>query len=83
MSPSNGVVLDETIVTIDDERRRLVWAIQGVEHHNGALQIFEHVEGARVTWTADVLPFELAERFSPLMAQGLPVMEPTLEARRG
>lgn len=78
---ASGAVLDEIIVAVDD-RRRLVWAIQGVEHHNGALQVFERTSGSCVSWTADVLPSELAERFSPLMARGLEVMKETLEASR-
>jgi len=76
---ASGAVLDEKIVAIDDDRRRLVWSIQGVEHHNGALEIIEADGGARVVWTADVLPAELAERFSPLMAEALSVMKKTLE----
>ena len=76
---ASGAVLDEKIVAIDDDRRRLVWSIQGVEHHNGALEIVDTGGGARVIWTADVLPAELAERFSPLMAEALSVMKKTLE----
>jgi hypothetical protein len=76
---ASGAVLDEKIVTIADDLRRLVWSIQGVEHHNGALEIVEMGEGARVIWTADVLPAELAERFGPLMVEALGIMKKTLE----
>lgn len=78
---ANGTVLRETIVAIDDQARRLVWAIDGapVEHHNGALQVFERAEGARVVWTADVLPHSLAETFAPLMTAGLAAMKQHLE----
>lgn len=76
---ATGTVLDEVIVTVDDEQRRLVWSIQGVQHHNGALRVSSRPGGARVTWTADVLPAALAERFSPFMARGLAVMKATLE----
>ena len=76
---ASGAVLDEIIVSVDDDRRRLVWAIQGVDHHNGAMQVFDHNGGARVTWTADVLPSALAGQFSPLMARGLEVMKESLE----
>lgn len=77
---ANGVVADEAIVAIDDVRRRLVWKIIGVDHHNGALQLFADGAGTRVAWTADVLPDELKERFSPLMAMGLATMKRHLEA---
>jgi len=78
---ANGTILRETIVAIDDERKRLVWAIDGspVEHHNGALQVFEVAGGARVVWTADVLPHGLAEAFQPLMEAGLAAMKRHLE----
>jgi carbon monoxide dehydrogenase subunit G len=79
---ANGTVLDEIIVTVDDARRRLVWAIKALEHHNGAIEVFESAEGARVVWTADVLPHELVDRFSPLMQTGLQIMKETLQAAR-
>lgn len=56
-----------------------MWSIEDVEHHNGAIEIVEAGNGARVIWTADVLPAELAERFSPAMAEGLRVMKRALE----
>jgi carbon monoxide dehydrogenase subunit G len=71
----NGVSADEKIVSIDEERRRLVWSIVGVEHHNGAMQVFDDADGTRVTWTADLLPAALVERFSPMMAMGLAKMK--------
>lgn len=76
---ASGAVLDEKIVTVSDDLRRLVWSIQNVEHHNGALEILAAGAGARVIWTADVLPDELAARFSPLMAEALGVMKATFE----
>ena len=76
---ASGAVLDEAIVSIDDARRRLVWSITSVEHHNGAMQVFDAAGGSRVTWTADVLPAELTETFSPLMAAGLATMKAHLE----
>ena len=75
----NGAVADEVIVDLDDERRRLAWTILGVEHHNGVMIVRDAEDGALVTWTADVLPAELAERFSPMMASGLAAMKPHLE----
>ncbi len=76
---ANGMILDETIVSVDDARRRLVWAIKAVEHHNGVLTIAQAPGGARVTWTADVLPDALADQFGPAMEQGLALMKAHLE----
>src|SRR2546428_3651125 len=43
----NGMVARELIVDIDDEARRLVWAVVGgrFPHHNPSLQVFAHGEG--------------------------------------
>jgi len=76
---ANGAVADEIIVDNDDERRRLAWSIKSVEHHNGVMTVREAEGGTLVTWTADVLPADLAERFSPMMAQGLATMKAHLE----
>lgn len=78
---ANGAVLRETIVSVDDARRRLVWAIrgEGVDHHNGAMMVEAVGQGCRVTWTADVLPDALVSAFEPLMRQGMATMKATLE----
>jgi hypothetical protein len=39
----------------------------------------QDASGARVTWTADVLPAELAERLSEPMALGLSTMKAHFE----
>lgn len=43
----NGRVVDETIVSIDDDARRVVWAIKEFEHHNGALTVAAAPGGRR------------------------------------
>ena len=77
----SGAVLDETIVTVDDTAMRLVWAIHGdgIDHHNGAVDVSAADAGCRVVWTADVLPHALADIFAPLMAAGLATMKTHLE----
>lgn len=73
---ANGLELTEQIVACDDDARRLVWHIagQGFDHHNGAIIVTAEGDGARVTWTADVLPDGLADTLGPLMAAGLAAM---------
>lgn len=78
---ANGAVADEVIVDNDDERRRLAWSIKSVEHHNGVMTVLDAEGGTLVTWTADVLPADLVERFSPMMAKGLSTMKAHLEQR--
>jgi hypothetical protein len=79
---ANGHVVDEAIVSIDDERRRLVWTVKQFEHHNGVLTVSEAQGGARVNWTADLLPDALVGQVSPMMAQGLAIMKAHLEGAK-
>jgi len=79
---ANGLVARELIVDIDDDARRLVWAVVGGRptHHNGSLQVFpEHGGHSRVVWIADLLPNELAGIIAGLMDQGMTAMKKTLE----
>lgn len=78
----NGRVVDETIVSIDDDARRVVWAIKEFEHHNGALTVAAAAGGAQVTWVADLLPDALSEQVSPAMAHGLAMMKAHFEGSR-
>ena len=55
----SGLIARELIVDIDEDARRLVWAVVGgrLKHHNASLQVFAHGDAAsRVIWIADLLP---------------------------
>ncbi|MBW8840472.1 MAG: SRPBCC family protein [Sphingomonadales bacterium] len=78
----NGRVVDETIVSVDDETWRVVWTIKEFEHHNGALTVAAAAEGTQVSWTADVLPDALVEQVSPAMEHGLAMMKAHFERSR-
>ena len=78
----NGTVARELIVDVDDQQRRLVWAVVGApfKHHNGVAQVFD--EGGnrtRFVWTADLLPNELAGHIAGMMETGIGVIKKTLE----
>ncbi len=78
----NGLVARELIVDVDDEARRLVWAVVGgqLSHHNASLQVFPDGEKrSRVVWIADLLPNELAGTIGGMIDQGMAVMKKTLE----
>ena len=78
----NGVVARELIVDVDDEARRLAWAVVGgrMTHHNASLQVFADGEGrSRIVWIADLLPNELAGYIAGMIEQGMAVMTKTLE----
>jgi hypothetical protein len=80
---ANGLVARELIVDVDDQVRRLVWAVVDsprLTHHNASLQVFAEADGrARVVWIADLLPDETAKDVRGLIEQGMKVMKATLE----
>ena len=80
---ANGLVARELIVAVDDEARRLVWAVVGTQllsHHNGAMQVLAQGDGSRIVWTADLLPHGAAGQVAGLMDLGCAAMKRTLEA---
>ena len=80
---ANGVVVRERIVSIDDERRRLAYAVVEWQatHYNASFQLFAEGEArTRIVWIADLLPHDLATLVEDLMAQGVAAMTHTLES---
>ncbi|MET0707247.1 MAG: SRPBCC family protein [Tardiphaga sp.] len=75
---SNGMVLREPIIAVDDKARRLVWSADGAPftHYNASLQVFAEDGGAsRVVWIADFLPDEAASKQHAAMDAALQVMK--------
>jgi len=77
----NGSVARELIVDVDDQARRIAWAVVGTRmtHHNASLQLFAENGGTRGVWIADLLPHEIAPQIAGLIEQGLSVMKRTME----
>ena len=78
----NGTVVRELFVGLDDDERRLAWAIVDgpYEHHNASAQVLADGDGrARFVWTADLLPHAAAEPTRAMMEQGTAVVKQTLE----
>lgn len=78
---ANGAVVRERFVDRDEARRRLVWNIVGapVTHHNGVMEVQDAPTGqTRLTWTADVLPAEVAPTYQQMMQQGMALIARTL-----
>ena len=80
---ANGLVARELIVDVDDEARRLAWAVVGsprLTHHNASMQVFDDGDrGSRVVWIADLLPHEIAGTIAAMIEEGLGAMKKTLE----
>jgi carbon monoxide dehydrogenase subunit G len=78
----NGTVVRELIVSVDDERRRVVWSAVGgaMTHHNASAQVLAERGGTRFVWIADLLPDAVAPVIAGMIEQGLAVIATTLAA---
>lgn len=81
---SDGLSVRERLVTLDDQRRRLVYAAVGgrTTHHNASLQVLPEGPGrSRLVWITDLLPEEMVAPVEALVERGAMVMKQTLERR--
>ena len=78
----NGTVAREEIVSVDDQRHRVCWAILDApfQHYSAAAWVEAEGDGARFIWTVDLLPDELATRVAGMMDAGIQVIRKTLES---
>lgn len=80
---SNGSVLREELVSIDDATQRLVYAIctsERLRHYQGAAQVFaEGDKRCHFVWIVDVLPEEMAGYIDDQMSLAVPLMKRRLE----
>ncbi len=78
----------ELIVAVDDEARRLAYAVvegrMPLLHHHASFQVFAEGERrTRLVWITDFLPHELAPEIHLRVERGAIVMKQTLEAEAG
>jgi hypothetical protein len=75
---ASGNIARELLVTMDDERMRLVYAVvsERVKQHSASIQIFADGEGrSRMVWIADVLPNEIGPYIDGQMELGALAMQ--------
>jgi hypothetical protein len=75
---ANGNVAQELLVTMDEARRRLVYAVvsERVRQHSASIQVFADGDGrSRMVWTTDVLPNEIAPYIDGQMDLGAVAMQ--------
>ena len=79
----NGMVVKEQIVTVDAQRRRLVWTAvtEQLAHYNASVQVFDHGDGSRVVWVADFLPDSAVDWVQGMIREGMAAMKTTLDAQ--
>jgi carbon monoxide dehydrogenase subunit G len=78
---ANRTTVREEIVSIDDDARRLAYAIPNGRflHYQGTVDVEEDGSGSRLVWTIDLLPDEYADGIRSMMRQGADVMRATLD----
>jgi Polyketide cyclase / dehydrase and lipid transport len=75
---ANGNAARELKVTIDEERRRLVYAVvsERVKQHSASIQVFADGDGrSRMAWIADLLPDEIGPYIDAQMDLGALAMQ--------
>jgi hypothetical protein len=75
---ANGNIARELLVTMDEERRRLVYAVvsERVKQHSASIQIFADGDHrSRMVWIADVLPNEIGPYIDGQMDLGALAMQ--------
>ena len=75
---ANGNIARELLVTMDGERRRLVYAVvsERVKQHSASVQIFADGDSrSRMVWIADVLPNEIGPYIAGQMDLGALAMQ--------
>jgi carbon monoxide dehydrogenase subunit G len=82
----DGTTVKELFVALDEEQRRLVWAVHdnplGLRHYNASAQVIAADDGGtRFVWTADLLPHDLRATVAGLMEQGLEAIRTALEGQ--
>lgn len=79
---ANGSTVKETLVTSDEEKRRLVYVVSSerIVHHNASAEIIADGENhCRFIWTTDILPDDLAPYINLQMTEGAKAMKTALE----
>ncbi len=79
---ANGMVVTEQIISIDESRYRLAYAVTGgrAAHYNAAVQV-RSIAGScsEIHWIIDVLPDELMPAINQMVDAGAVAMKSTLE----
>jgi hypothetical protein len=80
---SNGLEIDELIVSVDETEHRVVYAVQNrARHHQASMQVIGEGGRCRLVWITDLLPDDAAGRFAAMIDAALPIIKKTLETSR-
>ena len=81
---ANGMVLQERILDVDDQRRRMAYSAvdaPGTIYHHASMEVVDAGPGrCRFVWVTDFLPPDIAGNLKPLIEQGAKALKKNLEA---
>jgi hypothetical protein len=82
---ASGAVQREPLVSVDEDRRRLVYSAVdsplGATHYNAAVQVTSDRGGtARLVWLVDFLPDAISANLDAAMEMGVQSIKATLES---
>jgi hypothetical protein len=82
---ANGMVLQERILEVNDELRRVAYSAAdapGMTYHHASMQVLDAGPGRCLfVWITDFLPPGIAGNIAPLIDQGAKALKTNLEAR--
>ena len=82
---ANGMVVQERILDVSDELRRVAYAAvnaAGMTYHHASMQVLDAGPGRCLfVWITDFLPADIAGNIGPLIEQGAKALKANLEAR--
>jgi hypothetical protein len=80
---ANGKVISERILDVDEEHRRVAYAVvepQGMTYHHASMEIgFAGPGRCTFLWISDFVPAEAAAALQPLIDQGADALKRNLE----
>ncbi|MFE3187921.1 SRPBCC family protein [Nocardia sp. NPDC059240] len=81
----DGHVIQELIVAIDDESRRLAYSVvegarPALDYHHASFEVRAEGEYGRLIWTTDILPDTLAPEIRIRTQIGIAEMKKSIEA---
>jgi hypothetical protein len=83
---ANGMVLQERILDVNDERRRVAYSAlnaPGMTYHHASMQVLDAGPGRSLfVWITDFLPAGIDGNLAPLIEQGAQALKANLEAAR-
>jgi hypothetical protein len=82
---ANGMVVHEQILDVDNDHRRVAYAVKdapGVTYHHATMELVERGPGrCHFIWITDFVPAEAASTIGPLVEAGAAALKANLEGR--